>query len=178
MTGRSLSCGVQRLTRAAALLASLVAGSASAVAAAATEGQPAPAIEATLLDGTAFSLAAARGQVVVINFWATWCAPCRKEMPALDAFYRQHRGEGLRLLAVSVDAPQDAAKVREVMRDFSFDAALDDATGHRGYGRIRRVPVTFVIDRRGVLRKADWYGPAGLDQTLLDQVVTPLLAAR
>ncbi len=175
MTGPSLSCSVQRLTR-AALLALLVAGSASALAV--TEGQPAPDIDATLLDGTVFSLAQARGQVVIINFWATWCAPCRKEMPALDAFYRQHGGAGLRLLAISMDAPQDAAKVRDVVREYRFDVALEDATDHHGYGRIRRVPVTFVIDRRGILRKADWYGPDGLDQALLDQVVTPLLAER
>jgi thiol-disulfide isomerase/thioredoxin len=60
---------------------------------AATElGQPAPALLVQELNGQTFDLAALRGKVVVINFWATWCPPCRQEMPTLDAFYRRHHG--------------------------------------------------------------------------------------
>src|SRR5258708_2223417 len=96
------------------------------------EGKPAPALEAKLLDGTSFSLHDAAGKVVVINFWATWCAPCRAEMPALDAFYRKHRDEGLVVLAVSMDDPESEAKVRAVMKAFSFPAALGPQSDFKG----------------------------------------------
>jgi len=140
------------------------------------EGEPAPALEAKLLDGTSFSLGASSGKVVVLNFWATWCEPCRAEMPALDAYYRKHKSEGLEILAISMDQPSDDGKVREVMRNFSFDAGLGREASFRGYGRIWRLPLTFVIDRNGVLRKDGWYGDPGIDAALLDKIVTPLLA--
>jgi thiol-disulfide isomerase/thioredoxin len=142
------------------------------------EGKPAPALEAKLLDGKSFSLHDAAGKVVVINFWATWCAPCRAEMPALDAFYRKHRDEGLIVLAVSMDEPDSEAKVRDVMKAFSFPAALGPQSDFKGYMRIWRLPLTFVVDRSGVLRKNDWYGDPGIDEPLLERTVTPLLHSR
>src|SRR5215469_8863506 len=91
---------------------------------AATEGEAAPALRAKLLDGTTVSLAADSGKVVVVNMWATWCAPCREEMPALDAYYRAHRDEGLVLVALSMDDPKDEAKVREMTHGYSFPIGL------------------------------------------------------
>jgi thiol-disulfide isomerase/thioredoxin len=139
------------------------------------EGKLAPALSAKLLDGKLFSTEAARGEVVIVNFWATWCPPCRQEMPAFESYYQKHKNQGLRIIAVSIDEPAELAKVREVMRDFTFDAALEVETQHKGYGRIWRLPLTFVIDRKGVLRKDGWYGAAGIDQALLEKIVTPLL---
>lgn len=158
----------------AAAFAGLVGG---AAAGAATEGKPAPALEARLLDGGAFSLAANGGKVVLVNLWATWCAPCRAEMAALDAYYRRHRDEGLVFLAISVDDPKDEAAVREVVQPFAFPAALARDANLKAYGRIWRVPLTFVIDRKGVLVKGDWYGNPGFDLPLLEATVTPLLRA-
>src|SRR3974390_1602541 len=88
---------------AAGLAALLVCG----LAVAATEGKPAPSIRAKLLDGTSFDLAEKPGQVVVVHMWATWCVPCREEMPVLDAYYRQHREQGFVLIALSMDEAKD-----------------------------------------------------------------------
>jgi thiol-disulfide isomerase/thioredoxin len=141
----------------------------------AAEPRAAPPLSATLLDGTRFSLAEQRGKVVLINFWATWCAPCRQEMPALEAFYRKQRGRGFVILAISLDETSDAAAVREVMRSYSFPAALSAQARYNGLGRIWRVPMTFLVDRQGRLR-ADVVGDTLLvDETFLEQQVAPLL---
>jgi thiol-disulfide isomerase/thioredoxin len=139
------------------------------------EGKPAPPLEATLADGTRYSLAGQHGKVVIVNFWATWCAPCRAEMPAIDAYYRKHRAEGLDVLAVSMDDPGSEEKVRNVMRAFSFPAALGPQSDFKGYQRIWRLPLTFVVGRDGTLVKKDWYGDPGIDEALLESTITPLL---
>jgi thiol-disulfide isomerase/thioredoxin len=77
--------------------------------------QPAPPLIATALDGQTFDLAKLRGKVILVNFWATWCAPCRREMPVLDAFYRHYREQGLELIGISVDFARDRAKMRKVL---------------------------------------------------------------
>ena len=66
--------------------------------AAADVGQPAPQLVAPELNGQAFDLSAQRGHIVIVNFWATWCVPCREEMPAIDAFYKQHHDEGVEVI--------------------------------------------------------------------------------
>jgi peroxiredoxin len=142
------------------------------------EGRPAPALELKLLDGNPFKLADAAGKVVVINYWATWCEPCRAEMPAIDSYYRKHRDEGLVIVAISMDKPADEAKVREVMKAYAFPAALARDASAKGYGRIWRIPMTFVIDRKGVVLKDGWFVDHGIDEAALDAVVTPLLRAR
>lgn len=138
-------------------------------------GKPAPPLRATTLDGADIRLADLHGDVVIINFWATWCAPCREEMPALEAYYQKYKAKGLRVLAISMDDPADADAVRKVMQAFSFPAALERQADYRGYGRIWRMPMTFVIDRRGILRKDGSVGRPSIDAALLDTLVTPLL---
>jgi peroxiredoxin len=99
-------------------------------------------------------------------------------MPEIEAYYRKHHGEGLKIVAVSMDDPDDIGKVREVMRSFSFPAAMAADVNAKGYGRIWRIPLTFVVDRHGILRKDGWSGPAGLDEASLEREVTPLLTAQ
>jgi thiol-disulfide isomerase/thioredoxin len=141
-------------------------------------GKPAPAITATLLDGSSFDLSTMSGKVVVVHFWATWCTPCRTEMPAFEAFYRAHKSEGIVVLAITLDTREDLAKVKSVMGEFSYPAALLENASLKGYGRIWRVPLTFVVDRHGVLRRngftaAPTIGPAGLDHEVLPLLREP-----
>ena len=65
--------------------------------------EAAPALVLTTLDGVTFDLGKLHGKVVMVNYWATWCAPCRKEMPKLDAFYRKYHSQGLEMVGISVD---------------------------------------------------------------------------
>lgn len=137
--------------------------------------KPAPALEAVTLDGKRFSSTEQIGKVVIINFWASFCDPCREEMPVLDTYYKQHKDEGLVMIGVSMDDPADIAKVKDLVKTVSFPSALATDTKAAGYGRIWRVPLTFVIDRQGRLRRDGWLGEAKLNMAALNKIVTPLL---
>ena len=157
------------------LLSGLLLCNATPAAADLQEGMPAPPIRAELLGGGTFDSVKDRGKVIVLNFWASWCKPCREEMPALDAFYRAHRAEGLEVIAISIEGPADLARVKLAMKDFGFPAAFAPGKQAEGYGRLWRIPLTFVIDRRGVLRFDGFKFPKTLDLPTLEKVVTPLL---
>jgi peroxiredoxin len=138
-------------------------------------GQTAPALKVPELDGRHFDLAGLRGKVVIVNFWATWCSPCRAEMPVLDAFYHAHHAEGLELLGLSIDDPGDRAEVQRVMHQYSFPAALMSQSQENGFGAPVAVPFTYVIDSTGVIRGRIPPGANVITPKLLTQVVAPLL---
>jgi peroxiredoxin len=106
---------------------------------------------APLHGGGRFQLSAHRGQVVLVNFWATWCAPCREEMPSMERLWRQHRDDGLLLLAVSLDA--DARLVGPFVAEhrLTFPVALDPALEVANLYGVRALPASFVVDRQGNL---------------------------
>jgi cytochrome c biogenesis protein CcmG, thiol:disulfide interchange protein DsbE len=137
-------------------------------------GERAPALIVPTLDGPTFDLAALRGKVVVVNFWASWCSPCRAEMPQLDAFYRQHHAQGLELLGLSVDDPQDRATVAHIMKSFSYPAAMAVAAKVNDFGAPVAVPMTWIIDAKGVVRARLIAGNTVTLQSLA-QAVLPLL---
>jgi cytochrome c biogenesis protein CcmG, thiol:disulfide interchange protein DsbE len=164
-----------RRVRVAGLLLAVLAGWLVAPKSAPAEpslDQPAPALVITRLDGSRFDLGQLRGKVVLVNYWASWCIPCRKEMPRLDAYYRQHHDQGLEIIGISVDRPGQRAKVIEIMSGLAYPAAMASDVMDDGFGKPKGVPSTFVIDRAGVVRDKfiDVY-----DQLLTD-VVLPLLA--
>jgi thiol-disulfide isomerase/thioredoxin len=133
--------------------------------------EAAPALVATALDGQTFDLASLRGKVILVNFWATWCVPCRKEMPVLDAFYQRHRGEGIELIGISIDFARDSAKMRKAGGAVAYPVAWANEIAVNGFGTPAGVPVTYVIDTKGVVR--DMF--IAVDEKLLRDVVVPLL---
>jgi cytochrome c biogenesis protein CcmG/thiol:disulfide interchange protein DsbE len=135
-------------------------------------GEAAPPLVLTALDGTVIDLAKLRGKVVLVNFWATWCAPCRKEMPTFDAFYRRHHSENFELVGVSIDFHRDIAKMRKAAAPLAYPIAWINDAPVNGFGPPDGVPITYVIDADGIIRDKFIAVPA----KLLNDVVVPMLA--
>lgn len=159
------------------ILATLLFLAAPVFAADVAVGVPAPDVQAKLLNGIDnFQLSARHGQVIIINFWATWCPPCRAEMPAIQAYYDKHKGEGLEILAISMDDSRDLAEVKKIAQQYTFSIAMKSESNFKGLGRIWRMPTTFVVDRDGILRKNGHVGDAEITLAELEALVTPLLS--
>ena len=161
----------------ALLAASLVALLPRPAAAAPAAGDPAPALVLPALDGTRFDLGALRGKVVLVNFWATWCPPCREEMPALDALYLRLRARGLELVGVSVDKRRDRPSVEKAAARVHYPVALLADAASEGFGKPAVLPVTYVVDREGVVRAVLKPGAATANGAELEDTVTRLLSS-
>jgi peroxiredoxin len=130
-----------------------------------TVGSKAPDFKATAIEGVpqTKTIADYKGQVVLLNVWATWCLPCRTEMPSIQALYDRFGPRGLKVVAVSIDNPGTEAKIREFRDQYGLTfEILHDASGliKRDY-QTTGVPETFIIGRDGIIRKkviaaADW----------------------
>ncbi len=135
-------------------------GRSSGVAPAAEIGQRAPELRLPLAGGGDVDLAQYRGQVVLLNFWATWCAPCREEMPELEQLYREHKSkDGLVVLAVSVDESRAARDIPEFLKEghpsvgaYTFPVALDEKQEVLKQYKLQGVPQSYFIDAAGVIR--------------------------
>jgi len=167
---RKAVCRIAIAAAAAALI-----GIASAALAAGYVGEAAPSLVVPELNGQVFDLAVMRGKVVILNFWATWCPPCRQEMPALDTFYRRYHGRGVDLIGLSADRSRDQAEVPKVMQAFSYPAAILSDAKVNGFGTPAALPATFVIDGNGVVRAKFTPGGTPLTEKTLAAVVVPLL---
>jgi peroxiredoxin len=157
----------------AALVAALCLGLAPAATAAQPKvDQPAPDFRVTTLDGQAIQLSDLRGQVVVLNFWATWCGPCKIELPLLDAYYRVQRRHGLVVLAVTTQDSLPLSDLKPLAKVLTIPMVRHFQGPYAPIGGA--VPTNFVIDRNGVLR----YAQAGaFDLDALNDVLVPLLQA-
>jgi thiol-disulfide isomerase/thioredoxin len=158
------------------LLAMISASISGSPAFAAAEiGGAAPALVAPELDGGTFDLAAMRGKVVIVNFWASWCPPCRKEMPALNAFYERYHAQGLEMIGLSADRSRDESEVRKVMQSFSYPAAMLNDARSNGFSSPTELPVTYVVDADGVVRGKLTPNANAVTEATLDALVLPLL---
>jgi peroxiredoxin len=140
-------------------------------------GERAPQATLVTLEGQRISTADLMGDVVILTFWATWCAPCRDELPLLSDYLQQHADAGLRVLGFCLDTAEKLSEVRAVAHSLRFPVGFLTETSAPGYGRIWRLPVNFTIDRAGRLIDNGWKDkqPAWTRERL-ERIVTPLLA--
>ncbi len=136
------------------------------------EGDTAPDVTLTLLNGETKRLSDYRGKVVVLDFWATWCAPCRFTMPKMIQFYNRHRNDDVELIGVSVDVAsreQVEAFVREM--EVNYPIAVDAESSAKSAYQIKSLPTLFVIDKEGIIRlRMEGYDPQNTVQLLEDAV--------
>ena len=130
---------------------------------------PGPRVAKTLSDY--------RGDVVLLNVWATWCEPCRVEMPSIEAVHKALGPRGLKVVAVSIDGPGDERKIDRFLKEYGLTfEVLHDSTGAiQTLYRTTGVPETFVIARDGTIRKK-WIGPEDWNSPANRRLLTGLLA--
>jgi len=139
------------------------------------EGFLAPDFELDTLDGAAVSLAALRGRVVVVNLWASWCPPCRAEMPALQALYEEFAAQDLVVLGVNMTYQDSAAEAIAFADELGLTFPISfDRNGEvaRSYG-MRALPSTYFVDPGGIIRRVIIGGP--LNEATLRSIVMDLL---
>ena len=142
------------------------------------EGFPAPDFTLNTLAGGPATLSALRGQVVIVNLWASWCGPCRAEMPAIQKVYAANRARGLTVLAVNSTIQDSVPDARAFAQNLglTFPILLDSdgAVGRRYL--LRALPSTFFVDRQGVIRTVVFGGPMSV-ATIQTKIEALLLEA-
>lgn len=116
-------------------------------------GSPVPNYAAATLAADSASLDGLRGRVVLLNVWATWCPPCREEIPALQELHERYASEGLEVVGVTIDAPGEERAVRDFVREYgmTYPVWLDPQDRVSSTFRLTGVPSTFLIGRDGTL---------------------------
>jgi thiol-disulfide isomerase/thioredoxin len=163
------------LTGRAPLIASLILLAAPSALFAEEPSRPAPPFTVRTFEGKVVKLTDLRGRPVVLDFWATWCRPCRASMPHLDAVQKRYGDDGLVVIGLSVDE-EASHGVRRFAHDLgiSFQLGMANEKVLDFYGPIRSLPTTFFIDRRGdVVRRVRGY----VDPEILDSYVLEVLEA-
>ncbi len=133
---------------------------------------PAPEVNLTDLNGQPVALADFRGQVVLYNAWATWCPPCKDEMPTLEAYYQDHHQAGFVVVAIEDGEPNAEVAAFAKSYGLSFPVWPDPKWVATTSFKTEVLPASFVIDRSGIVRLS-WVGP--ITREALEQYVTPLI---
>jgi cytochrome c biogenesis protein CcmG, thiol:disulfide interchange protein DsbE len=115
-------------------------------------GAKMPEIGLTDLSGKTVNVASLAGKVVVIDFWATWCAPCKEELPVLQKLYKKYAAQGLVVVGVSVD--KDAANIPSFLKKLGVTFPVVHDANHQVSGRYQppRMPSSYIVDRKGIVR--------------------------
>lgn len=154
-----------------ALMGGLLSSSAEALDA----GAKAPEIALKDLSGKTVDLKSLAGKVVILDFWATWCAPCREEMPELQNFYKKYNAKGLEIVGISVDKGPEGIKEFVAKLKVTFPIVHD--AGHKVADKYAppRMPSSYIIDRKGVVRYVHGGYRAG-DAAQFEKEIQELLA--
>ena len=128
-------------------------------------GKAAPAFTLVTLQGKKVSLADYKGRPVLVNFWATWCAPCKLEMPWFETFRKQYQGQGFEILGINEDPDVGKDKIAATAQKtgVSYPILLEDERVSPAYGGIDYLPMSFYVDRNGVIQE-ETAGLTGKDE--------------
>jgi peroxiredoxin len=140
-------------------------------------GKPAPKLIVKELNGETFDLSAFRGKVVLINFWATWCPPCKAEMPTLDSAYAQYHAGGLEMIGLSTDRRHDRKEVIRESQTVHYPVAMLTDSKDNDFGVPSPLPVSYVIDTQGIVRAQLNPNDGHITLDALSKLITPLLPA-
>lgn len=164
LSGRATRIFNQALAVAALAASTAVAGKPIAV------GQPAPSFTATTVDKQKLSIEGFKGQVLLLNLWATWCGPCKAEMPMMDRFYRRYNKAGFAMLGYTTEDSLPPAMLKKLDAVLAYPLAAKFKGS--AYGVLGGVPTSYAIDRRGVVR----YAKSGaFDESEFNALILPLL---
>ncbi len=143
---------------------------ATSLASSGLTGKPAPDFALKSAAGDNLRLSEHRGDVVMVNFWATWCGPCRQEMPLLDELYSRYERVGFRLLGVNID--DNSSKAMDMVRELgvTFPVLFDSRKEVSKLYEVNAMPVTVLIDREGTVRYVHHGYKPGYEEKYLDQV--------
>jgi peroxiredoxin len=151
---------MKKLIIAAALL------TAGAAFAGVQKGQRAPEFSLPSLKGTTVTLGSMKGKVVLVDFWAQWCEPCKKELPQLDRLAKEYAAKGVVIVAVNIDKQRDNAERMVKQLGVSLPVLLDPAGSVAGSYDLPKMPTSFVIDKKGIVRFVNegFDGPKDVDR--------------
>src|SRR5580698_6835807 len=152
-------------TRAGLLALTLMVSGAATAA-----DSPAPGFTLPARGGSTVNLSQFKGQVVMINFWASWCVPCRKEMPLLETMYKKYKPLGFTLLSVNVEPEQKDAESFLKDTPVSFPVLFDPKSKVSGLYNVQGMPTTVFIDKKGAVRLMHVSYQAGDENLYMDQV--------
>ena len=143
---------------------------ASSLASSGMEGQPAPDFALKSASGENMRLSEYRGDVVMINFWATWCGPCRQEMPLLDELYTRYQRVGFNLLGVNID--DDAAGAMRMIQELgvNFPVLFDSRKEVSKLYEVEAMPTTVLLDREGRVRHVHHGYKPGYEEKYLEEI--------
>ena len=158
-------------------LLALLLLSLTAYAASPLEGKTAPDFALAGMDGQNHRLSEMRGQVVMVNFWATWCGPCREEMPPMNELYQRYKSLGFTILGVNIDDKREAGEKMARNLGISYPVLFDAGKSVSKQYKVEAMPTTILVDRNGKVRHVHFgYKSGYIDE--YQKEVRALLAER